>query len=185
MEAQNLDPRLSGFHDQGSGELADGQGAHHADARPHPLGSPGGLLQGLARERDLVKAILWFGYDVTAAWVVGTERLLRALYQQARSGAWKCSIMTSTSTWPCSTWSGRRIHVDEVMWPDDMGFKGKQFFGLETYRALLKPIHQRAIEWATPKGIRRTCTRRRRQPFIPDLIEIGWTRSIRLRSRRA
>jgi len=121
-----------------------------------------------------IKAILWFGYDVTAAWVVGTERLLRALYQQPE---WCVEMFNHELDVDLAlldmVWEAGYT-FDEVMWPDDMGFKGKQFFGLETYRALLKPIHQRAIEWAHAKGIKahlHSCGDV--NPFIPDLIEIG------------
>jgi uroporphyrinogen decarboxylase len=63
---------------------------------------------------------------------------------------------------------------DCVGWPDDMGFKNKQFFSVETYREVLKPIHKRAVDWAHAKGIKahlHSCGDVR--PFVPDLVEIG------------
>ncbi|NIM71367.1 MAG: hypothetical protein GTO48_13200, partial [Xanthomonadales bacterium] len=59
-------------------------------------------------------------------------------------------------------------------WPDDMGYKGHQFFGLPMYRDLLKPAHRRAIEWAHERGIYahlHSCGDVR--PFVPELIGMG------------
>ena len=63
---------------------------------------------------------------------------------------------------------------DSIQWPDDMGYKGTQFFSLEMYRDLVKPFHKRAIEWAHAKGIKahlHSCGNI--NPFVPELIEIG------------
>jgi uroporphyrinogen decarboxylase len=63
---------------------------------------------------------------------------------------------------------------DEIMWCDDMGYKQRQFFSLEMYRELLKPVHKRAADWAHSKGVKvhlHSCGDIR--PFVPDLIEIG------------
>ncbi len=63
---------------------------------------------------------------------------------------------------------------DEILFYDDMGYKQNQFFSLRTYRQLLKPIHQRAVDWAHAKGIKaylHSCGDIR--PFIPDLAEMG------------
>ncbi len=63
---------------------------------------------------------------------------------------------------------------DSIRWPDDMGYKGTQFFSLEMYRELVKPFHKRAIEWAHAKGIKahlHSCGNI--NPFVPELIEIG------------
>ncbi len=63
---------------------------------------------------------------------------------------------------------------DALRWPDDMGYKQNQFFSLDTYREVLKPVHKRAIEWAHNKGIKtelHSCGDVR--PFVPELIDIG------------
>ena len=63
---------------------------------------------------------------------------------------------------------------DCIWWWDDMGFKNSQFFSLDTYRKLLKPVHRRAVEWAHNKGIRaqlHSCGDI--NPFIPEFIDIG------------
>ena len=55
-----------------------------------------------------------------------------------------------------------------------MGYKRNQFFSLRTYRELLKPVHQRAIDWAHAKGVKahlHSCGDVR--PFVPELVEIG------------
>jgi len=65
-------------------------------------------------------------------------------------------------------------HFDSIWWPDDMGYKNSQFFSLKMYRNLLKPFHQRAIDWAHAKGIKahlHSCGDV--NPFVPELISMG------------
>ncbi len=116
----------------------------------------------------------WFGFDVTHAFFIGTERHLMAL---AENPEW-CVDMWRTQQDLCLTLLDRvwdaGYHFDELHWPDDMGYTLSQFFSLKTYRQYLKPIHQRAIEWAHAKGIPaylHSCGDIR--PFIPDLVEMG------------
>jgi len=55
-----------------------------------------------------------------------------------------------------------------------MGYKYHQFFSVNTYRELVKPAHQRAIDWAHAKGIKahlHSCGDIR--PLVPELIGIG------------
>jgi uroporphyrinogen decarboxylase len=63
---------------------------------------------------------------------------------------------------------------DEIHWPDDMGYKGTQFFSLDMYRNLVKPAQKRACDWAHAKGIKahlHTCGNINK--FVPDLIDAG------------
>ncbi len=63
---------------------------------------------------------------------------------------------------------------DELSWDDDLGYKNTQFFSLDMYRELVKPIHKRAIDWAHAHGAvahMHTCGDVR--PFIPEFIDIG------------
>jgi uroporphyrinogen decarboxylase len=121
-----------------------------------------------------VKAGLWFGFDVTHSWFVGTERVLMAL---AENPEW------------CKDMFDRELDVglklldmvweagytfDELQWPDDMGYKHNQFFSLNMYRDILKPFHKRAIDWAHAKGIKaRLHSCGDVNPFVPELIGIG------------
>src|SRR3989304_6327437 len=55
-----------------------------------------------------------------------------------------------------------------------MGYKQNQFFSLKMYRELLKPFHQKAIDWAHARGIPaylHSCGDIR--PFIPELVAMG------------
>ncbi|MDQ1256735.1 MAG: uroporphyrinogen decarboxylase, partial [Candidatus Hydrogenedentes bacterium] len=54
------------------------------------------------------------------------------------------------------------------------GFKHNQFFSIETYRELLKPVQKRAADWAHAKGAKahlHSCGDV--NPFVPEFIEIG------------
>jgi uroporphyrinogen decarboxylase len=127
------------------------------------------------RERGAwVWAGFWFGFDVAHSWAVGTQRVLEALVEEPD---WMREIFNHYLDVDLAlfemVWdAGYRF--DAITWPDDMGFKGHQFFSLDMYRQVLKPVHQRAAAWAHAKGIKvemHSCGDVR--PFVPDLIEIG------------
>jgi uroporphyrinogen decarboxylase len=121
-----------------------------------------------------IQAGFWFGFDVTHSWMVGTETLLIAMYEEPEwvvdmfNTYLDCCIHNFEQIWD----AGYRF--DSIKWPDDMGYKNTTFFSNEMYRELLKPVHKRAVDWAHAKGIYahlHSCgdimTR------IDDLIEIG------------
>ena len=123
---------------------------------------------------DWIQAGLWFGFDITHSGIVGTERLLRALIKDPE---W-CRDMFGhqldvTLTLLDMIWdAGYKFEC--VTWPDDMGYKQNQFFSLRTYRDVLKPFHQRAIDWAHAKGLKahlHSCGDVR--PLIPELLGMG------------
>lgn len=121
-----------------------------------------------------MEAGLWFGFDVTHAWMVGTERILMALVEKPE---WCMDIFSHMLELDLAlldmVWEAGYT-FDAVDWPDDMGYKYNQFFSLATYRELLKPFHKRAIDWAHAKGARahlHSCGNV--NPFLPELIEIG------------
>jgi len=121
-----------------------------------------------------IQAGLWFGFDVTHSWTVGTERLLMALIDDPE---W-CVDMFSTfldldialldMVWQAG------YEFDGVTWCDDLGYKHNQFMSMSMYRELLKPVHKRACEWAHAKG---ACVHLHScgdvNPFVPEFIEIG------------
>ena len=100
-----------------------------------------------------ITANFWFGFDVTHSWMVGTETLLIAMYEEPE---W-CVDMFNTYLDRCIALFDRiwdaGYRFDCIRWPDDMGYKGRTFFSNEMYRELLKPVHKRAVDWAHSKGI--------------------------------
>lgn len=121
-----------------------------------------------------IQHILWFGYDVTASWAVGTERTLMALVEFPEwcvdmfNHELDVNLKLLDMVWE----KGYRFHA--VKWYDDMGYKKNQFFSVNTYRELLKPMHARAIKWAKDRGVKAYlhscgCI----TPFVPELIDIG------------
>ncbi|MBX3002284.1 MAG: hypothetical protein KF893_27415 [Caldilineaceae bacterium] len=121
-----------------------------------------------------IQALLWFGFDVTHSWLVGTERLLFALVDQPEwvqdifSHLLEVNLTLLEMVWD----AGYRF--DSVFWYDDMGYKQHQFFSLRMYREMLKPYHQRAIDWAHARGIKahlHSCGDIR--PFVPELVGMG------------
>jgi uroporphyrinogen decarboxylase len=123
---------------------------------------------------DWLQAALWFGFDVAHSWTIGTERVLIALVEDPLwlMDVFETMLETSLALWDRVWEAGYRF--DSVMWWDDMGYKGHQFFSLKKYRQVLKPFHQRAIEWAHAKGIKaelHSCGDV--NPFVPELVSMG------------
>lgn len=121
-----------------------------------------------------IQAGLWFGFDVTHSWIVGTERILFALVENPDwcrdmfSHLLEVNLALLDMVWEAG------YEFDSIKWPDDMGFKQNQFFSVGMYRELLKPFHKRAIDWAHAKGIKahlHSCGDI--NPLVPELVEIG------------
>jgi uroporphyrinogen decarboxylase len=126
------------------------------------------------KEGYWIQAGFWFGFDVTHSWFVGTERLLIAMVEQPE---W-CMDMFNTFLelnlkYFDEIWNAG-YEFDCIRWPDDMGFKHSQFFSVDTYRELLKPVHAKAVEWAHKKGIKpllHSCGNIK--PLIPEFLDFG------------
>lgn len=121
-----------------------------------------------------IEGLLWFGFDVTHSWMVGTERVLFALLENPEwcmdmfNHFLDVNIKLLDKVWDAG------YKFDGVTWYDDMGYKQNQFFSLKTYREVLKPVHKKAIDWAHEKGLKvRLHSCGDITPFIPDLLEIG------------
>ena len=117
---------------------------------------------------------LWFGFDVTHSWFVGTERTLLAMRTDPDwivdmfNHFLDVSLALLEMIWDAG------YEFDCVSWPDDMGYKHNQFFSLAMYREMLKPVHKRAIDWAHAKGVKaemHSCGDV--NPLVPEFIEMG------------
>ena len=127
------------------------------------------------RERgDWFEALAWFGFDVTHSWAVGTERLLIALVENPDwcrdmfAHFLEVNLALLELVWE----DGYRFDV--LTWYDDLGYKLSQFMSLEMYRELVRPFHQRAVDWARVRGIKtrlHSCGDVR--PFVPEFVAIG------------
>lgn len=126
------------------------------------------------REGAWIEAGFWFGFDVLHSWAVGTTRVLMAMLEDPE---WISDMMNHWLDLDLAlfdmVWE-RGYHFDAIRWPDDMGYKGHQFFSLDIYRELVKPVHQRAAEWAHAHGAKveiHSCGNI--LPFVPELIDAG------------
>ena len=117
---------------------------------------------------------LWFGFDVAHSRLTGTENMLIGMYEEPE---WITDIFDTylnTSLALAQKILDAGYEFDGVFWPDDMGYKGAPFFSPELYRALLKPYHKKAIDWAHERGLvteMHSCGYV--EPLLPDLVEIG------------
>jgi len=121
-----------------------------------------------------IQTNLWFGFDVAHSWAVGTERLLIALVEDPEWCFEMFNHYLDVNLKLLEMVLEKGYEFDSAFWWDDMGYKGSQFFSVDTYRELLKPVHRRAVEWAHARGMKahlHSCGNV--NPFIPELIEIG------------
>ncbi len=121
-----------------------------------------------------ITAQFWFGFDVTHAWMIGTEKMLMAMVTDPE---WVVDMFNTYLDVDIALFEqiwDSGYHFDEIAWPDDMGYKQKTFFSLDMYRELLKPVHKRAADWAHSRGIKvRLHSCGFVKPLIPDLIDLG------------
>jgi len=125
-------------------------------------------------EGAFIMPSICFGFDITHSYMLGMETTLVALLEDTD---WCREMFTHQLDVSLAllemVWA-EGYTFDALRWPDDMGFKGKQFFSLQTYRDILKPLQQRVIAWTHAKGIPaylHSCGNI--EPFIPELVEIG------------
>jgi len=121
-----------------------------------------------------LEAEIWFGFDSTHSFISGTETILMAMIDDPD---WCAEMFNYYLDMEIAHWDmifDRGYDFDYVSWPDDMGYKNTQFFSLDTYREILKPVHKRAAEWAHSRGKPaqlHSCGYI--EPFIKDFTEIG------------
>lgn len=121
-----------------------------------------------------ITGALWFGFDITHSGMVGTENMLVAMLEEPEwvmdmfDTELNLSIALLERIWDAG------YTFDEVMWYDDMGYKNAQFFSPTLYNELLRPYHQKAIDWGHAHG----CVVRLHScgdimPLVPVLHDMG------------
>lgn len=95
-----------------------------------------------------IRAIFWFGFDVTHSWMMGTENLLIAMLEEPElvENMFDTYLKNNMRLYERAWDAG--YHFDELFWYDDMGYKGSTFFSPDLYRTLLQPYHKQAVDWA-------------------------------------
>jgi uroporphyrinogen decarboxylase len=117
---------------------------------------------------------LWFGFDITHSWFVGTERVLMALVEDPE---WCMDMFCRELDLGLAAlemiWD-EGYHFDEINWPEDMGYKNNLFFSVAKYVELLKPLHKKVIDWAHERGVYvRLHSCGDITPLVPHFYEIG------------
>jgi uroporphyrinogen decarboxylase len=58
---------------------------------------------------------------------------------------------------------------------EDMGYSYSQFFSVQTYRDIIKPVHQKAVDWAHGKGAKvRLHSCGNINPLLPEIVDVGF-----------
>lgn len=123
---------------------------------------------------DWMQARFRFGFEAVHALTVGTERTLMAMCTDPEWIADMFNHYLDMSIALFDAILGKGYRFDAMSWTDDLGYKLTQFFSLDMYRHLLKPVQKRASDWGHAKGMRvkyHSCGDIR--PLLPELVEIG------------
>ena len=116
-----------------------------------------------------------FGFNHFLSNVVGTERLLIAMVEEHEwvsdmlSHSLELDIALLDRVWD----SGYTFDMFNIR--EDMGYSYSQFFSVQMYREIIKPIHQRAVDWAHSKGAKvRLHSCGNINPFLPEIVDVGF-----------
>ena len=116
----------------------------------------------------------WFGFDIVNSRTMGTETTLMAMVDDPE---WIRDMVDTGCDLALSLldmiWD-EGYEFDELLFYDDLGYKGNLLISIDMYRDLVKPYQKRAIEWAHAKGLKtqlHSCGKV--EPLIPDFIGIG------------
>ncbi|HUU43946.1 MAG TPA: uroporphyrinogen decarboxylase family protein [Planctomycetota bacterium] len=127
------------------------------------------------RRQDLwIDLVMWYGFDVTHSWMIGTERTLMAL---ALDPEWIVDVFNHELDMSIALGEmmlDAGFTFDGTYCYDDLGFKLNQFMSLDMFRELVKPVHARAIAWAHSRGMKtelHSCGDIR--PFVPEFVGVG------------
>ncbi len=104
-------------------------------------------------EGQWVEAVFWFGFDVTHSWMMGTENLLIAMYEEPDMVMDMFGTYLDQSIKMFDQIWDKGYRFDSIFWYDDMGYKGHTFFSNDMYDEVLRPFHKKAIDWAHDHGI--------------------------------
>ena len=125
-------------------------------------------------EGRFLQLVVWFGFDVAHAHMIGTENVLVGMYEEPEWITDVFDTYLSTSLDLCQRILDAGYEFDGVFWYDDMGYKGAPFFSPALYRELLKPYHKKVVDWAHERGL---VTELHSCGFIeallPDIVETG------------
>ncbi len=116
-----------------------------------------------------------FGFNHFLSYVVGTERLLIAMMEDPEwvQDMFLHSLDVNTALLDRAWDAGYTFDMFNIR--EDMGYSYSQFFSVNTYREILKPVHQRAVDWAHAKGAKvRLHSCGNINPFLPEIAEVGF-----------
>ncbi|MBQ9967101.1 MAG: hypothetical protein IJO88_00065 [Oscillospiraceae bacterium] len=121
-----------------------------------------------------ITGTFWFGFDVTHSWMMGLEPTLFAMMEAPDL----IEDIFDTYLSRCEILFGRMwdagYRLDEIMFYDDMGYKGTTFFSPKLYRRVLQPFHKRAVDWAHDHGIyARLHSCGNIMGLVPDIVDTG------------
>ena len=117
---------------------------------------------------------LWGGFENLSSYAVGTERMLMALIENPEWCIDMCTHCFDVNLALLDMAWDAGYTFDMLNLRDDMGYKYTQFFSLDIYKTIMKPMHKRAADWAHAKGIKvRLHSCGYIMPFVPDIIDAG------------
>jgi uroporphyrinogen decarboxylase len=116
----------------------------------------------------------WFGFDIVNSRMCGTETILVSMISDPEwvidmfNHGCDLAIKLLDMVWE------EGYYFDELLWCDDMAYKGGMIFSKRMWQEMVKPYQQRTIDWAHAHQIKaqlHCCGNI--SALIPNLIEIG------------
>jgi uroporphyrinogen decarboxylase len=118
---------------------------------------------------------VFFGFNNMTSEVVGMERMCMALIDDPEwcTDMYHYALDVNLALLDMAWDAGYTF--DMLNLRDDLGYKLSQFFSLNTYRELIKPVHKKAVDWAHKKGIKvRLHSCGYIMPFVADFVDVGF-----------
>jgi len=118
---------------------------------------------------------VWFSFNQMTSYAVGMERFLIYMLEEPElcRDMMEYSLDFNLKLLDMAWDEGYTFDMLNIR--DDMGYKNTQFFSIKTYREVIKPSHEKAVNWARNKGIKtRLHSCGYIMPLLPEILEVGF-----------
>jgi uroporphyrinogen decarboxylase len=116
----------------------------------------------------------WFGYDIVNARMCNTETILYAIMDDPDWVIDMCNTGCNLSLGLLQMIIDEGYDFDELMWFDDMAYRGGLLFSKKVWRQILRPYQKKVVDWAHSHGKKvhlHSCGNM--VTLLPELLELG------------
>ena len=127
------------------------------------------------KEGHWILGDLWFSFNQLTSYVVGMERFLIYMIEEPElcKDMLDYSLDVNLKLLDMAWEAGYTFDMLNIR--DDMGYKHRPFFSLAMYAEIIRPSHQKAVNWAHDRGIKtRLHSCGYIMPLLPDIVNVGF-----------